>query len=253
MEHGFTPKHDEEGWKILQPDHETGEPHLVDVSIFAITQAKRFDCIEVVKGDDGYIAVLKKPAEEAIEGEHPTLSDNLSQLSSKPRLTALARTGLMDSPPEEDFDRLTKLASTVLKCPISLTTLVTADRQFFKSQHGLSGEYAEKRGSPLADSICKFVAANGKELIVTDACKHLLVKDMPMVGKLNLQAYAGYPLWSSDKQALGAFSVIDHKPRYWSKAELLLLMEIAGMANLCIEAAEMRIKLAEAHLERQKV
>jgi hypothetical protein len=246
MEQGFTPKHDDAGWKVLQPDHHTGKPELVDVSIFAITQAKRFDCIEVVKSEEGYIAILKGDAPPADSG-HPALSSDMTPLGLAARVRAMARTGLWDSPPEEVFDRLTELASAVLKCPICLITLVTADRQFFKSQHGITGEYAASRGSLLPDSVCALIAANGKELVIGDACRHPLVKDLPMVTKLHIQAYAGYPIWSSDKFSLGSFCVMDHKPRHWTKDETLILSEFAGMASLCAEAAEMRIKLSRMH------
>ena len=40
---------------------------------------------------------------------------------------------LLDSPPEEAFDRLTRLATTVLRVPVALVSLVDGDRQFFKS------------------------------------------------------------------------------------------------------------------------
>ena len=55
-----------------------------------------------------------------------------------------------------------------------------------------------------------------------------------------MRSYAGYPLWSLDKHALGAFCVIDRVPRTWSNEELALLKEFAEMAGVCVEAAEMR-------------
>ena len=53
------------------------------------------------------------------------------------RLAALRRTSLLDSPPEEAFDRLTRLATTLLRVPVALVSLVDGDRQFFKSSVGL--------------------------------------------------------------------------------------------------------------------
>ena len=63
--------------------------------------------------------------------------DKLSDvIENEARLEALRRTSLLDSPPEEAFDRLTRLATAVLHVPVALVSLVDGDRQFFKSQCG---------------------------------------------------------------------------------------------------------------------
>ena len=69
------------------------------------------------------------------------------------RLAAVARTALLDTPPEEGFDRLTRMAARLLGAPVSLITLVADDRQFFKSAMGLpepwaSSAYASERLTP---------------------------------------------------------------------------------------------------------
>ena len=60
-----------------------------------------------------------------------------SLLTRPDRLTALRRTALLDTPPEESFDRLTRMAARLLGTPVSLIALVADDRQFFKSAVGL--------------------------------------------------------------------------------------------------------------------
>ncbi|MBV9772553.1 MAG: sensor domain-containing phosphodiesterase, partial [Gemmatimonadetes bacterium] len=49
------------------------------------------------------------------------------------RLAALRRLALVDTPAEESFDRLARLAARLLEAPVALVTLVEEDRQFFKS------------------------------------------------------------------------------------------------------------------------
>lgn len=237
MEKGFTPRDYGSGWKILQPDSTTGEPVLVDIERFAVSQAKRFDCIEVVEDETGRYAVLKGDA-RAHQGEvFPVPSNDLTPLQDAGRLRALERTGLMNSPPEWCYDHLTRLATSVLHCPIALVSLVSAERQWFKSSHGVPEDLHE---TALPDSLCKFVAASRTEMIVVDTRTHPLAKASGIVKELDIGAYAGFPIFSADGQALGAFCVMDHKARKWTKMELELLKEFADLANLCIEAHELR-------------
>ena len=75
----------------------------------------------------------------------------MADLNDADRLLALQATGLLDTPPDENFDRLTRLASRILRVPVSLISLVDADRQFFKSQIGLPAPYdTVRQPSPTA-------------------------------------------------------------------------------------------------------
>jgi hypothetical protein len=82
------------------------------------------------------------------------------------RLAALARAALLDTPPEEAFDRLTRMATRLLGAPVSLLTLITDDRQFFKSAMGLPEPWASRRSAPLSRSFCRQVAVSGEPLVV---------------------------------------------------------------------------------------
>lgn len=238
MEKGFTPRNNGDGWHILRPWTQ-GRNVLEPIHEDAIQLASDVDLIEVLNGEFGKIAILK--SEPTPETPSANLEDDIwNLLSSKGRLEALARSGLLDSPPEESFDRLTRLASSILKCPISLISIVSAERQYFKSFHGLQGEIADTRQTPLSDSICKHVAVSAEPFIVNDTLTHPFTQDIGLVKNANLRSYAGFPLWSLDKHALGAFCVIDTVPRNWTAEELTLLKEFADMAGVCVEAAEMR-------------
>src|SRR3954469_16084292 len=99
----------------------------------------------------------------------------VSCLAEPVRLGALRSTALLDSPPEEAFDRLTRLASHALDVPVALVSLVTDDRQFFKSCIGMSEPWASERGTPLSHSFCQHAVASGEPLVIEDARETPLV------------------------------------------------------------------------------
>src|SRR6476620_11594908 len=99
-------------------------------------------------------------------------------LSDAGRLAALRRAGVMDTPPEEAFDRLTRLAAKALRVPVALVSLVDAQRQFFKSCAGsLPEPWRSQRQTPLSHSFCQHAVTSGKPLVISDAREHPLVKD----------------------------------------------------------------------------
>ena len=151
------------------------------------------------------------------------------------RLEALRRTSLLDSPPEEAFDRLTHMATTVLRVPVALVSLVDRDRQFLKSQCGLSEPLVSSRQGPLTHSFCKHAVGSSEPLVVTDARQHPQFADDPAVSGLGVVAYAGIPLITSAGQALGTFCVLDRQPREWTAEEIAILGVLARCAMSEIE------------------
>jgi GAF domain-containing protein len=138
-------------------------------------------------------------------------------LSDSGRLEALYRAAILDTPAEEIFDRLTLLASHVLRVPVTLLSLVDQDRQFFKSQVGVGEPWASQRGTPLSYSFCQYVVTSGQPLIVTDARSEPLLRENPAIHDLDVVAYAGMPITSRDGYQLGTLCVIDSKPRVWTE------------------------------------
>lgn len=158
------------------------------------------------------------------------------------RLAALEATGLLDSPPEEVFDRFTRLASRILGCPVSLVSLVTANRQFFKSQTGLPAPWSERRETPLSHSFCQHVVRDGALLRIEDARQDERVRGNAAVTDLGVIAYLGVPIHSEDGMVLGSFCVIEPRPRAWTNEEVALVQELARAL-----ASEIRLR------ERTKV
>jgi GAF domain-containing protein len=175
--------------------------------------------------------------------------DLLSIVRNLRRLSALHRTGLLDSPSEEAFDRYTRLASKMLDAPIALISLVAADRQFFKSARGLEEPLKSRRETPLSYSFCKHVVASGESLVVGDARAVPLVRDNPAVPELKVIAYAGVPLKSGDGQVLGSLCVIDKRPREWPRDQLDALRDLGG----CLEdEIELRSLVREMEAARRE-
>jgi PAS domain S-box-containing protein len=168
------------------------------------------------------------------------------------RLEALRRTGLLDSPAEEAFDRLTRLAARFLNTPVALVSLVDQDRQFFKSCVGLPEPWASERETPLSHSFCQHVVAREEPLIVEDAREHPLVRENLAIPDLGVVAYAGIPLVTSGGEVLGSFCAIDTRPRKWTEEEIRILSDLAGAVSAEIE---LRLTAREAadHLAGERV
>jgi len=151
------------------------------------------------------------------------------------RLAALERLGILDTPAEEAFDRLTRLATRILCTPIALVTIVDGDRQFFKSQVGLPEPWASLRETPLSHSFCQYVVETREPLVVEDARMHALVRENLAIRGLGVVAYAGVPLLASSGVELGSFCVIDTTPRRWTEEEVSTLRDLASSVVVLIE------------------
>jgi PAS domain S-box-containing protein len=150
-------------------------------------------------------------------------------------MTHLLASSLLDSPPEEAFDRLTRLAARLLGAPVALVSFLGEDRVFFKSAIGLPDPWATRRSAPLSYSFCRHVVATGEPLVIEDARRDPLVRTSPAIRELGWIAYAGVPLALGDGQTVGALSVVDFLPRIWSPRDLALLTDLAASVATEIE------------------
>lgn len=159
-----------------------------------------------------------------------TLISSLSverALAAPARLTALERTKLLNDEPDEAFERAVRLASRLLNAPVSLVSLVTPERQFFKARRGLREPLASERSTPLSHSFCQYVVATRGPLIVNDAASDPLVRDNRAVVELGVRAYLGVPLREADGEVLGALCAVDSSSRDWTNGDLRALTDIA--------------------------
>src|SRR4051812_25953095 len=155
------------------------------------------------------------------------LLDATATVRDPARLAALRRTGLLDSEPSPEFDRLTRLASRVLDAPVALVSLVDEDRQFFKSCLGVPEPWASARQTPLTHSFCQHALAAPEPLLVEDAREDELLRDNLAIRDLGVVAYAGVRLVDDD-QPLGTLCVIDSKPRHWTADQVQILRDLAA-------------------------
>jgi len=165
-----------------------------------------------------------------------------SLLTRPDRLAALRRTALLDTPPEEGFDRLTRMAARLLGTPVSVISLVADDHQFFKSALGLPEPWASRRVSPISFSFCGQVVATGEPLALEDARRHPLLRHNPVITELGWVAYAGAPVVTLQGHTIGALCVADKAPRVWSERDIALLQDLAASV---VTEIELRSEIAE--------
>lgn len=151
------------------------------------------------------------------------------------RVETLRTLKLLDTAPEERFDRLTRLAKRMFGVPISLVSLVDSDRQWFKSAQGL-----EVTETPREISFCGHAILGDDVFMVPDALSDERFSDNPLVVDApNIRFYAGCPLKVSNGSKLGTLCLIDSEPREFSEEDLELLRDLADMAEQEIAAVQL--------------
>ncbi len=153
------------------------------------------------------------------------------------RLAALRASGLLDSPPEAAFDRVTGLAARLLGVPSALLSLVDQERQFFKSQTGLPEPWASARETPLTHSFCQWVVGGREPVTVADAREHPVLRHNAAVRDLNVIAYLGVPVRSTQGETLGSFCAIEAQPRAWSAHDRAVLEDLSKLVESAVAHA----------------
>ncbi len=143
------------------------------------------------------------------------------------RLQSLQSLRILDTEPEERFDRITRLAKRIFGTPIALVSLVDRNRQWFKSRQGL-----EARETPREISFCGHAVAQNELLVVADAALDPRFRDNPLVtGAPNIRFYAGCPVRAPNGSALGTLCIIDTTPREFSAEDRAFLCELGSMID----------------------
>ncbi|WP_323139832.1 GAF domain-containing protein [Massilia phyllosphaerae] len=154
-------------------------------------------------------------------GPHPLPVDEPA------RLAAVEASGLIDSPQENVFDRLTWLATQVTECPIALITVLDEHRQWFKSHIGV--DFTE---TPRGWAFCNHAIVQDQPLMVEDAQSDTRFADNPLVtGSAGIRFYGGVTLRDGGGQPLGTLCVLDREPRRLRDRELKALEELATIAS----------------------
>jgi len=151
------------------------------------------------------------------------------------RLSDLKALNILDTPPSENFDRLTRIASRVFSVPVSLVSFIDEDRQWFKSREGL-----DIKETPRNVAFCNHTILGDKVLVITDATKDERFANNPFVlNSPNIRFYAGCPLRLPSGSKVGTLCILDSKPRSLSGTDLQSLSDLALIAESELAALQL--------------
>lgn len=143
------------------------------------------------------------------------------------RLAALTQLNVLDTPIEERFERITRLARKLLGVPIAAISLVDQGRQWFKSIQGFTATQL-----PREESFCGYTILSDEMNVIVDAAHDPRFEGNPLViGEPHIVFYAGCPIKSPDGFRIGALCVIDRKPRRIGREDRQALADLAMMVE----------------------
>jgi PAS domain S-box-containing protein len=167
----------------------------------------------------------------------------------KNRMIALHGLHILDTPPEERFDRLTRIAKCIIDVPIALVSLVDSNRQWFKSSLGLDVKEISR-----CISFCGHAIHKDEIFIIPDASKDSRFADNPLVtGAPHIRFYAGKPLKAKDGSSLGTLCVIDIKPRNITQIEQDALCDIALLVEKELNSIEFHEAIKEMESSKKRL
>lgn len=159
------------------------------------------------------------------------------------RLQVLRDLNLLDTGPEERFERITRLASRLFEVPIASVGLVDAERVWFKSHHGVADQEV-----PRDTAFCAHAILQDDVFVIEDARADWRFADNPYVaGPHNLRFYAGQPLAAPDGSIVGTLCLLDHEPRSFGDADRALLRDLGAVV-----AGEFAADALQRTLRRQR-
>ena len=143
------------------------------------------------------------------------------------RVQSLRALGLLDSENEERFDRITRLAAATFRMPIAVIALVDAERQWFKSSHGVT-----LQETPRAVAFCSHTIGSARAMVITDALLDERFAHSALVtGAPHVRFYAGMRICAADGQPVGTLCVMDRVPRLFGAEEEALLKDLASLVE----------------------
>ena len=155
------------------------------------------------------------------------------------RINSLIKLDVLDTDPDERFDRITCLAKQMFDVPIALISLVDKKRQWFKSKQGLEAEETERRISFCGHAIIKPVSTKQETRImeIPDTKQDDRFADNPLViEEPHIRFYAGFVLQSHDDYNLGTLCIIDTKPRRLTSQEWNNLYDLGMVAQNALQS-----------------
>ncbi|KPC54661.1 PAS domain S-box protein [Amantichitinum ursilacus] len=143
------------------------------------------------------------------------------------RLLLLSSLRILDSAPEEEFDRITRVARQAMNVQTALVSLIDTDRQWFKSKIGL-----EACETPRDISFCGHAILSDELFVIGDAQQDPRFFDNPLVTQAPfIRFYAGYPIKSLEGVRLGTLCVFDSRPRHLTSSEAAMLKDLGALVE----------------------
>jgi len=141
------------------------------------------------------------------------------------RISELQALHVLDTSPEERFDRISRLASALFDVPIALVSLIDTNRQWFKSCVGIAASETERD-----ISFCGHAILGTEVFVIEDASKDERFADNPLVtGPPDIRFYAGCPITMPSGNSMGTLCIIDSKPRVFGTEQKSLLQDLADI------------------------
>ncbi len=153
------------------------------------------------------------------------LSPRREAAQEEERMAEVRSYGILDTPPDNAFDRITRLAAHLLEAPMSTVSIVDVDRIWFLSSHGIDAKEVERD-----PGLCASAILQDDLWVIPDAAEDLGASTNPLVtGAPGIKFYAAMPLKSPSGANIGTLSVLDQTPRTLTAAQAKVLRELAGI------------------------
>ncbi|GAC1585538.1 MAG: sensor domain-containing diguanylate cyclase [Candidatus Velthaea sp.] len=176
--------------------------------------------------------------------KHPAEPENEAE-----RLSALRLLNVLDTPAEERFDRITRLALRLLGSPIAMVNLIDRDRQWVKSAQGTSMTESSR-----AASFCGHAILGEDTFVVEDATLDQRFFDNPYVsGEAGVRFYAGHPVRATDGSAVGTLCLLGNEPRTMDEADRSALRDLAMLVEIELQRSEAVDTQADLLQERDEL
>ncbi|WP_207460092.1 ATP-binding protein [Azospirillum sp. SYSU D00513] len=167
-------------------------------------------------------------------------------LNEPARIDRLKSYGVLDTPAEEAFDRITRLVARHFDAPMALVTLLDETRQWFKARHGVDLSHTSRR-----ISFCAYTILENRVMVVPDATEDERFADNPLVvDPPHIRFYAGAPLTAGEGLVLGTLCILDRRRRDDFGPERQ--QDLAEFARIAMHDLDMKRTLAELESAREE-
>lgn len=151
------------------------------------------------------------------------------------RLASLKGMHLLDTPDEEMFDRVTRVAYALFEVPMAVVSLVDANRQWFKSCIGMP-----ERETGRDVSFCSHAILGDDLFLVADALADQRFADNPLVTEPpHVRFYAGYPVRNGEGYTIGTLCILDSQPRQLTVAQIQLLRDLGSWVETALASRQL--------------